>query len=54
MLETRNENTIAIVKPELERPEIYRDVIKLHVKKSDLGASTGLIWLRAETTGRLL
>jgi hypothetical protein len=54
MLETRNENTTAVIKPELERSRICREDIKLIIKKSDFVLWMRLIWLRAENSGGLL
>ena len=54
MLETRNENTTAVVKPVMGRSGISMEDIKLIVDKSDFRLWTGLFWFRAEISGGLL
>jgi hypothetical protein len=54
MSETRNNNTISVVKPVVGRTGISRKDIILIVKKSDFRLWTGLVWLRTEISGGLL
>jgi hypothetical protein len=54
MLETRNENTAAVVKPVLGRTGVFREDIKLIVNKSDFRLRFGHIWFRTEISGGLL
>jgi hypothetical protein len=51
MLETRNENTAAVVKPVVGRTGILREDIKIIIKTSDFRLWIVHVWLRTEISG---